>query len=79
MTSRSTASCGASVVMVAIQTNAPSTSPGQIGLRPWKTREAFHTMPQDEETDRGQRQRGDLAERGRLQSVQVATAAEPSR
>ena len=31
---------------VPIQTIAPSTSPGRLGLRPWKTREAFQTMPQ---------------------------------
>ena len=29
-----------------IQTIAPTRSPGRLGLRPWKTREAFHTMPQ---------------------------------
>ena len=29
-----------------IQTIAPSSSPGRLGLRPWKIREAFQTMPQ---------------------------------
>ncbi len=47
MVSRSTASLGSSVVMVASQKIAPSTTPGQLALRPWNTREAFQTMPQD--------------------------------
>ena len=31
---------------MATQTIAPNNSPGRLGLRPWKTREAFQTMPQ---------------------------------
>ena len=47
MVSRSAASSGSSVVMVASQKIAPSTTPGRLGLRPWSAREAFQTMPQE--------------------------------
>ena len=43
---RSAEAAGASVMTAATQAIAPSTSPGRLGLRPWNTREAFHTMPQ---------------------------------
>ncbi|MEY9727303.1 hypothetical protein ABIA07_003204 [Bradyrhizobium yuanmingense] len=43
---RSIDEAGSSSVAAATQASAPSTSPGQFGLRPWKTRAAFQTMPQ---------------------------------
>ena len=46
MIMRSIDAAGSSSVAAAAQASAPSTRPGQFGLRPWKTRAAFHTMPQ---------------------------------
>ena len=46
----------------AIQTSAPRTSPGRLGLRPWNSRDAFQTMPQVDEADGVQRQRKHIAE-----------------
>lgn len=46
MTMRSVDAAGSSSVTAATHASAPITRPGQFGLRPWKTRAAFHTMPQ---------------------------------
>ena len=69
---------GANVMTAAIQTIAPSTSPGQIGLRPWNTREAFQTMPQA--TKPMALSASDSVSPSMLPaSVQSATEAAPSR
>ena len=75
---RMTEAAGGSVMTAAIQAIAPSTRPGQIGLRPWNTREAFQTMPQATKPT-ALRASERTPPSALLASVQSATEAAPSR